>query len=88
MEPGLLQQHIRELATLPESDAPVISCYLALSKGSLKDRNSFDHQLRRLERGLAGARRQDLADAAHAQIAVVCVPDDQITVQIVRRYGL
>ena len=63
MELESLQQHIRTLATLPETDAPVISCYLELNKGRLKDRNAFDQQVRSLQLGLVGASRQDFADA-------------------------
>lgn len=78
MKLALLQQHIRELATLPETDAPVISCYLTLSKGRLKDRNAFDDQVRSLERSSTRASRQDLADAIHrieAYVAKELLPD-------------
>ena len=63
MELALLQQRIRELATLPETDAPVISCYVEIAKGRVKDRKVFEHQLRSIQDGWEGSRRQDLAKA-------------------------
>lgn len=41
MELTELKKHIRTLATLPETDAPVISCYLELLKGKIKDRETY-----------------------------------------------
>ena len=35
MELEFLQQHVRTLATSPETDAPVISCYLELNKSDI-----------------------------------------------------
>jgi hypothetical protein len=63
MELASLQQRIRELATLPETDAPVISCYVAIAKGRVKDRNVFEHQHRSIQHGWEGASGQDLAQA-------------------------
>ncbi len=36
MELSELKKHVRTLATLPETDAPVISCYLELLNGKIK----------------------------------------------------
>ena len=63
MEPETLQRHVRTLATLPETDAPVISCYLELNKGRVEDCNTFDELSGLLQRGLLGASRQHVADA-------------------------
>jgi release factor family 10 len=63
MELALLQRHIRELATLPETDAPVVSCYIELSQGSIKDGNAYVQQVRALERGVIGPSRQHVSDA-------------------------
>jgi protein required for attachment to host cells len=63
MELKNLQEHIRTLATLAESDAEVISCYLALAKAQLTNRNAFDEQVRSLRVGLAGKDRSDFETA-------------------------
>ena len=63
MELKNLQKHVRTLATLPETDAPVISCYLTLHNGRIKDSNAFDGQVRLLIGGLTGQTRQDFEDA-------------------------
>ena len=63
MELKNLRKHIRALATLPESDAEVISCYLALKDGNLTDRSAFDTQVRLLTQGVTGTTRQDSEDA-------------------------
>jgi len=63
MELKNLQKHVRTLATLPEADAPVISCYLTLHNGRIKDRNAFDGQVRPLIGGLTGQMRQNFEDA-------------------------
>ena len=45
MELKNLQKHVRTLATLAETDAPIISCYLTLHNGRIKDRIAFDGQV-------------------------------------------
>ncbi|TWU20952.1 peptide chain release factor 1 [Novipirellula galeiformis] len=63
MELRQLKQHILTLATLPETEAPVVSCYLALSAGAVADRNEFEAQVAALKIGSRGMSRRDLADA-------------------------
>ena len=63
MELKNLQKHVQTLATLPETDAPVISCYLTLHNGRIKDSNALDGQVRPLISGLTGQTRQDFEDA-------------------------
>ena len=63
MELKNLQKHVQTLATLPETDAPVISCYLSLNDGRIKDRGAFDGQVRPLISSLTGQTRQDFEDA-------------------------
>ena len=63
MELKNLQKHVRTLATLPETDAPVISCYLTVHDGRIKHRNAFDGHVSPLTRGLTGQMRQDFEDA-------------------------
>ena len=63
MELKNLQRHIRTLATLPETDAPVVSCYLALDKGRVQNRNAFDEQIRPLIGSLSGQARRDFENA-------------------------
>ena len=63
MELKNLQEHIRILATLAESDAEVISCYLTLAKDQLANRNAFDEQVRSLKLGMTGKDRSDFEAA-------------------------
>ena len=51
------------LASLPETDAPVISCYLTVHNGRIKHRIAFEGQVSPLTRGLTGQMRQDFEDA-------------------------
>jgi rubrerythrin len=78
MELKTLQQHIRTLATLPETDAEVISCYLTLETGSLKNRNVFDAQVYAMKTGLTGQTRRDVEialDRIEAYLAADLLPD-------------
>jgi len=63
MELEKLQIHMSILATLPETNAPVISYYRALENGRLKDRNVFDERIRSLEKGLSDQTRRDFEEA-------------------------
>jgi hypothetical protein len=53
MELKSLKEHIRSLAILPETDAPVISCYLSIENGRIKNRNGFNEQVRAITSALA-----------------------------------
>ena len=78
MELKNLQRHIRTLATLPETDAEVISCYLTLDKGRLKNRNEFDGQVRAIQNDLTGQTRRDFEVALHriqANLEAELLPD-------------
>lgn len=60
MELKNLQESIRTLAALPETDAPVISCYLTLEKGRPRDgRNALDERLRSMKNALTAQAHQD-----------------------------
>lgn len=63
MELKNLKNQIRNLATLPETDAPVVSSYLTLEEGRIKDHNAFEERIRPLKGGLAKKARRDLEDA-------------------------
>ena len=58
-----LPKHVRTLATLPETDIIVISCYLALDKGRLKECNAFDEHVRSLKKGLNKQAQRDFEEA-------------------------
>ena len=58
-----LQKHVRTLVTLPESDAPFISCYLWLDKGHIKNRIALDEQIYQLKKTLYGQTLQDFEQA-------------------------
>ena len=68
MELEKLQIHICTLATLPETNVPVISCYLTLEKGRLKDPNAFDERIRFLGKSLSEHTQRDFEEALN-QIA-------------------
>jgi len=53
MERINLPKHLRTLATLPVTDAPVVSCYQTLAAGRLADRGAFDDRAQSLRRGLS-----------------------------------
>lgn len=63
MELKELQTHIRKLATLPETDAPVISCYLDIEAGSSKYRSTMEERLRLLRKSLSEPARGKLDEA-------------------------
>lgn len=67
MERKNLKKHVRTLITLPITDSPIISCYQALAKGRLADRNAFEERVRSLRRGLSVQSQRDF-DAALAHI--------------------
>ena len=70
MERINLPKHVRTLATLPVTDAPVISCYQSLAAGRLADRSAFDDRVQSLRRGLS-IQEQHSFDAALARIEEV-----------------
>lgn len=70
MERINLPKHVRTLATLPVTDAPVISCYQGVAAGRLTDRSAFDDRVQSLRRGLSMG-EQTSFDAALAQIEEV-----------------
>jgi len=67
MELRTLQGHIRTLASLPETRAPVVSCYLRVEGGRLKHRRVFSKRIEELRRSFAGEAAQ-LFEEAIAQI--------------------
>ncbi len=63
MELKKLQKHIRTLATLPEKEEPVVSCYLTLEKGRIKYSNAYDEYIRHIKCGLSSQELQGVEDA-------------------------
>lgn len=63
MDTMALEEHIRELAALPATEDPVVSCYAAVENGRLKHPNLFEEQIRTLKAGLKGKDRSCLEDA-------------------------
>ena len=53
MELKEFQDHIRELACLPQTPAPVISCYLPVEGGQLKHGSEFTDRVEELRRSFA-----------------------------------
>jgi rubrerythrin len=64
MELKELQQHIRTLATLEETAAPFISCYLNLENGSAACREPFESRVRLLQKSLTETEARDFVEAA------------------------
>lgn len=63
MELKNLTKHIRTLATLPETDSPIISCYLALEAGRFNVRHAFEECVRPFHKSLSGEAWLDFEDA-------------------------
>jgi protein required for attachment to host cells len=63
MELKELQGHIRGLASLPRTRAPVISCYLRVEGGRLKHRRVFANRIAELRRSFAGEAAQQFEEA-------------------------
>ena len=63
MELKNLKKHVRTLATLPETDAPIISCYLFLEGGHIKEPNVFEERIRDIKSILTGQARYDFEEA-------------------------
>ena len=57
------QGHIRNLATLPRTEAPVISCYLRVQDGHLPHRRVFDRRIEELKRCVTGGTSARFEDA-------------------------
>ncbi len=51
MNAGKLEEHIRALAALPETEAPIISCYAEIAGGRVKDPKMCDGQMNALKMG-------------------------------------
>lgn len=65
MEVKTLQQHIVTLATLQETDAPVISCYLNLEGGPLAYQEVLAERVQTLRKSLRDPERRQLDAAFH-----------------------
>ncbi|MGB5526722.1 MAG: hypothetical protein WBO43_07965 [Gemmatimonadota bacterium] len=63
MELREFQGHIRRLASLPETRAPLVSCYLRVEGGHLKHRRAFANRVEELRRSFAGEDAQLLEEA-------------------------
>lgn len=63
MDVKTLQQHLLALATLNETGAPVVSCYLNLERGPLAYRGALDERVELLRRSLPEPQRSQVAAA-------------------------
>lgn len=63
MDRADLNAHVRILATVPETDAPVVSCYLGIARGRLSRPEAFEERVRSLQSALSGRERRNLQDA-------------------------
>ena len=67
MELVELKSHVRTLATLPETDAPVISCYLELLNGKIKERDIYNELSQSV---IVGLSEQELHNVQKAQESI------------------
>ena len=63
MDLDKFQGHIRGLASLPQTRAPVVSCYLRVEGGRLKHRRVFANRVEELRRSFAGEAAQEFEEA-------------------------
>ncbi len=63
MELREFQGHIRTLASLPETRAPVVSCYLRVEGGRLRHRRVFTRRIEEIKRSFAGEAAQLFEEA-------------------------
>jgi len=63
MELKELERHLLTLATLPQTGAPLISCYLNLELGLPAYHQALDERARVVRRTLAGQSRQQFEEA-------------------------
>ena len=64
-----LQEHVRTLAMLPETDEPVVSCYATLEDRRLREPNLVDEQIQAIRAGLTGKALQALEEALQPVLA-------------------
>lgn len=72
MDLQTLQSHIRVLACLEETEAPVISCYLNLQPGESGGRNLFESRMRLLRSAQPGVSRIAFSEALAQIRAWLC----------------
>ena len=70
-----LQDHIGTLATLEESAAPLISCYLDAASGIAGYRVAFDERVHLLKKTFSGQALIDFGEAAGRIDALRCIRD-------------
>jgi hypothetical protein len=63
MDRGDLKAHIRTLATLPETDAPVVSCFLGVARGRPVRLFAFEERVRNFRDTMNRRERQDFENA-------------------------
>ncbi len=63
MDRADLDAHVRALATLPETDAQMVSCYFGIARGRLSRPGAFEERVRNLRSALSGRERQNLQNA-------------------------
>ncbi len=63
MELKKLKKHIRTLATLPETNEPVVSCYMRVENGQVKHKNAYKEFSSPLKQDLSAQKWQKMRDA-------------------------
>ena len=63
MDIQTLQKHVLTLATIEETDAPMVSCYLNLEKGLAAARRILDERVRLLRRTIPAPQRDSFEHA-------------------------
>lgn len=58
-----IEKHLRTLATLPETDEPIISCYLPIDNSRIKDRKELEKCFSPIKDALVSQKQQLIRDA-------------------------
>jgi hypothetical protein len=89
MELKELQKHILTLATLPQTNDPVISCYLNRKPGQSNGRHLLEQRARLLRGSLVSKRQMEFEEALHQIDAYLgqCVPEGVVGLAMFARAG-
>ncbi len=63
MELKKLKKHVRTLASLPVTCEPVVSCYMTIEDGRVKNSGAYEEYLHRIRRGLSSQEWQSMRAA-------------------------
>jgi hypothetical protein len=74
MDRADLNAHIRTLATLRETDAPVVSCYLGVARSRPARLSAFEERVRSLKKTMRSRERRDFENALEPIRSFISAP--------------